>query len=399
MGKAMSHMSQSLVEEAESTSTQKDQVRSSGLPLAVLCPASTVKPRVQIDSGSQPALLGTAVHEIMARACQHELTEVRDLPIDTAALKHRVPVDELTILSHCGLRMWKEVEHDIPRPLEVEIGHTLELSTIRVTGHLDLLAYDEAAERVIIIDWKSGWKDSDYFWQMVGYALLAQHYMRARGLKVRRVTIMVAWLRTGQWEPLSFDPAELLELSAELEERVRDRSIYAPGEHCGYCKRFHECEARSALARRVIGDIADNAFGVDLSQLEPSEAGALWNKMVMVEKTIKVVREAYRDHLRSGATVATREGWELAEVPGTTKSIKAREAWSILIEACGERLADAITVKKGEVEQIVADGAGRGKKKAAKEALIERLESAGAIETKQTRTMREVRIDRKSKRR
>ena len=165
----------------------------SSLPRIVKCPPSAAHVDgeggpTRINKSSQPARLGTALHEAMAFYERHGVAR----NMDEVAAKHEVPEDELIELFAVAKRGWLAVEALFPQPLiEVRMKQQI-LDGVFLVGTADLLDTSDP-DHIQLLDWKTGWKQADYWHQLLAYAYMA---LRLYGNEDSTVTARIAWLRS-----------------------------------------------------------------------------------------------------------------------------------------------------------------------------------------------------------
>lgn len=353
-------------------------LRASAMPLAFRCAGSVRPPKVQIAETSEPAALGTAVHEALRPLAIGLGVQWGSLP--EMAARYDVDADELRMLCAMATKLWKQIEDSFPSA-ETEVG----LHAEGMSGHADVLSVVGHSARGA--DWKSGRKDADYSQQMRAYcSLVLQNYP-----EVDEVTFTLCWLRDGEAETYRMQRAELDAYLDEVHSKVIAwDGVYRPGPHCGHCRRSHECEARSALVRR---DVTAFAERVEVSEaLVPAEMLSLYRRAKMVKDAADRVQSLIRQHIEKNGDLVTPDGClRLVEEP--RRELDPAAAWPVLEQAgfTDEDFVSCMKLSISKVEQRVAQAAGRGNGAGAVRALNEKLESADAIKTKTTKRLEEKR--------
>ena len=353
-------------------------IRCSALPLAMVCPGSARAPEVQIDAVNEAADVGTAVHFALAELIRSNGAELaKGLAAEEALAEacDRFPtvnVEELRPLFWAGVRAWKQISEWMPHPLaEWKIcgGH--------LSGHIDVVA--DAGNRMHVVDWKNGRKDAEYRAQLFGYAWLAMDYDPP---SVDEVTAHAIWLRTGEIESYTVSRVRAEEWYREMVATVINwDGVYRPGDHCVHCPRNHACPAQTALVRRDVAMFSDGPEA-DLQTMPGPAFVQLHRKLKGLSARADEALKAMRAEVeRRGGDVDAGDGTHLflAEENGH-RTVDALKAWPILqARLTDEELAPAIKISLAKVEQAVAGKAGKGKGAAAKRALAEDLEKAGAV--------------------
>lgn len=360
-------------------------LRASGLPMAFLCPGSAHVPEVRIDPRSAPADLGNAAHEALRPVVEGRGVQWEDLP----AIAARWGVDEveLRVLVATGAKLWPlvadrfplaltevELTAEIPGPFDV-LGH--------LSGHLDILA---RVDRTIeIADWKTGRKDADYGEQVRGYMALA--LLDDETALDARATVL--WLREGDAEVYTMTRSGALSWMARLVEEVALwDGTFRPGDHCGRCKRNHECPAARALARRDVGAILGVDVETSIAAMPAADVVTLYKQAAQVEALAKRVRAAVKARVEEDGDLAA-DGARLTIQVEHRAALDIVKAWPVL-EAAGfgdEDFAACVEVSPAKARDVVAKRAGKGKGAAAVRALDEALVQADAVRAEQVRKL------------
>lgn len=365
------------------------ELRCSGLPLAFLCPGSVRPEGLTIDESGAESALGTAAHEGLA-----ELAETGIAPWgDTGDLsrRHRVEERDLRALLALGSRLWRDVGGAAAFPrasAEHELTYRDPDGAFVLTGHVDVLAWLSGLVR--IGDWKTGRRDADFSEQLKGYCVLA---LEAAGdvWGVTEAEAFALWVRDGEVEQYRMKRADV----RGWLERVRARivewdGVYHAGRHCPHCPRAHECPAGLALVRRDVAAMAsgelDASLGDDvLASLAPAELVALLARADLAASVAGRVRGAIRALvMRRGDVVGG--GRRLTLQHEERRELDVLAAFPVLYASAfdDDDLAEIITLSLAAAERIVAKKAGRGKGAAAARALVEALESVGAVSVNET---------------
>lgn len=346
-------------------------IRCSSLPLALTCPASQVPPAIQTEGDDAAARLGSAVHQLLADAI--ESGGLLDWQFALAAARWRVEESDLTPLAWAGWRCWLRLAEQFPDP-SVEVALRAERLGWELTGHADVISATDSDVR--LLDWKSGREDSDYDDQLRGYALLALEQRPA----VDRAYVAVVRLREQQVDGRWYNRAELDAWWQGCVKSLERRDLYRTGSHCGYCRRNRECGAHSAAAAQAIGALLNHD---DPTLDMASAAGVALDRVKLVEKVCETARANIAALVvRMGGRLATSDGRELVMTEQARRVIDPKLGLPILREVLApDQIADCLTISKTKVEAAVGDNAPRGQKGQARQALIDRLDEAGALLT------------------
>jgi hypothetical protein len=146
-------------------------LRCSSLPMGFLCPQSVRRARVDIDTTGEPAGVGSCVHRALSPFVEGMSPGTA---LETAFAEFPlIDRDDVTPLFWAGVKMWEKIRSNYPDP-RTEVGLTATLkdgeTVISLSGHIDTLSVDYAAKRARVLDWKSGFLDSDYHHQGAGHA-------------------------------------------------------------------------------------------------------------------------------------------------------------------------------------------------------------------------------------
>lgn len=356
-------------------------LRASSLPLAFRCAASVRPAELRIDEVHESANVGTAAHEALRSLAETGSLDWEAIP--EIAARHRVDEDEVRMLCALGNTLWQSVSESFGGAL-TEVALSAELDGVTLTGHVDLLAIHGTVARAG--DWKTGRKDSDYSAQMRAYAAL----ILLDNPQLTEVTVTVLWVRDQSIENYTMRREGLRAWLGDLTARVIEwDGVYRPGEHCRHCPRSHECQAANALARRDVAALNDRELVEraenELSQMTAEQILDLHRKVVMVSSYCERVHAAIKEHVAKHGDVVA-DGKRLTIETQERRQLDPLAAWPVL-EAAGfddEDFARCVDLRISRVEKVVAEKAGRGNGAAAVRKVAKELESAEAVERKQT---------------
>lgn len=363
------------------------ELRCSGLPLAFRCPGSVRPEGLEVDESGEASELGTAAHEGLA-----ELVDTGHPPWgETGELARRYGVEErdLRALLALGARLWREVAAAFPKAsTEHELTYRDPAGAFVLRGHADVLAW--AGRLVRVGDWKTGHRDADYAEQLRGYAVLGLE--AGRNFGATDAEAFALWVRDGEVEPYRMRAGEV---PAWL-ERVRRVIVewdgrYHAGPHCPHCPRSHECPAGRALVRRDVAALVDDdelaeRLGDDaLAELGPEGIVELLARADLAASLGGRVRAAIRGYVQRRGDVVGG-GKRLTLQVEERRELDVLGAFPVLYAQgfTDEDLAAVITLSLAAAERVVAKRAGRGKGAAAARALVEALETVGAVKTNVT---------------
>lgn len=354
---------------------------------------------LRIDPFNDAANLGTGAHaaieEFIRTGEDPDLTKIRrlcDIDDDNA--------DDLEMLFSKAKALWlNHIKAMMPDPmLEVPLsvrwsdGETLYV----LTGHIDICSLP-APNHAVLVDWKSGYVKRDYGAQTTGYA-----YLASKRMLVQKVTTITVFLRDGTYSCDTFTDDELASWfnRVVVDQISKNIGRYSPGEHCEHCPAFAGCAGRGAMVRQAVDDLVAGS-GKRLAEIldDPEQRAALgpelsavWDRRGMVKSAIDALEKAVRSSVERHGPIPFGDGRSLAITESERKSIDAQKGWPLLTEAIPDesKLAACLKVVKGEVEECVKADAPRGQKKGVVADLMASLETAGAMTTTITKTLRVV---------
>lgn len=363
------------------------QLRCSALPLAFKCAGSLrAEPgEVLIEIAHEGGALGSAVHAVLAEMVLNQNGEYPD--VRPFALKYGVGADDLGRLVSYGSHAWRAVRDYYPIP-SAEEHLAYETPSFALSGHLDVVAL--GSNWANFLDWKSGYKQPDYYAQLMGYATL----LVATYPSVRTVKASIVWLRDWSQETVLITADDVLAWEDELYVRVVQwDGKYSAGEHCQFCPRFAACPARQALVRSA------------LLEVEPSLAGQAADRAVVMPRIVELYRTGklhlakqildrveaiIRQDIQVNGPLSLGNGRELALVPEPRDMIEPLKAWPILSGYLSqEELAGCVKIGKTAMLDAIGDKAPKGRKAKAKEQVMAELTAAEAVKKETIYKLRE----------
>lgn len=370
-------------------------IHPSQLPTMMDCPQSVRIQGTPVDDDMTAANLGSAVHYALAK-----MARWGDAPGFAGIAKHwGVDADEVEKLYNVGLPWLTRLI------AQGQLGgmHTLVEKTLRreanfpetgrvgIVGTTDLLQLDEAKKRAFVPDWKTGWKDRDYYWQMAGYAALVfWNYAWCD-----EVTAMIGWLREGQMESYTFTRDEHLPMIQERITQALRSNNYVVGKQCLTCQRRHECDARNQVVRSTMKAMTPGEGDVvaELLDMDPEERGDWYNRVDITEQACKTMKQAFRKLVEDGEEVDIGNGMMLTLEPQTRREIIPLPAWDYLCDMFGPEVAGMVKIVNGKLDKAIGDKAkadGVTKKQLTKE-VYNHLEHLKAIERHESMRLTETR--------
>lgn len=350
------------------------------MPLAFECGGSVFAPAVRIDTSTEPARLGSAMHEAL-----RPLAEGGSVPWETLsemAIKYAVDADDLRVVVSGALRLWKLVGETFPGavtevPLSMAITPDATLS-----GHIDILSVTGKVAH--LGDWKSGYRDHNYRDQMMAYGTLVLADDRA----IDSVQMTVLWARVGDVERYSMNRED----ARAWVKLVRDEVLgwngtFRPApSRCDWCPRTFECPAaRAQLQKDVAAVLALPELVSDLTQLPPRAIFDLLHRAKQLATYAERIPAYVKAHVLKHGDVVDGDDEDAPRLfiqDGTKREADVLRTWAVLEDSEGfttPDFAQVLTISLGDVEDIVAKRAGKGMGAAAVRALGEKLIDAEAV--------------------
>lgn len=340
-------------------------LRCSSLPMAMRCPGSVHNDGgVLVDDWNDAAEDGTDIHRLLATHPDG------DAPKELVAELS----EEARILYYTGAKMWREhISAWMPDSV-AEVAFEDD-GSLALTGHIDRLSLRLAEKTAVVLDWKTGRKDSDYKAQGFGYALL----VLAKYPELQSVTVHFAWIRTQELESYTVDRERANAWQQELCDIYEWDGVFHPGDHCTHCRRHATCPALHAMNKQSLALVTGQT--VDLASMPSPEIATLYRRLLPLAKQIESLQEAIKAEGKARGGIDDGAGRVLhyKENKGP-REVDALKAWPALTERLtDEELAPCLKVRIGDVEAAIATKAGKGKGAAAKRDLEEALKAVGAI--------------------
>jgi len=339
---------------------------------------------VSVEEWSDPADVGTRVHNLLQSVVEGQAVDLTGLDSDTK------------FLVSSGITAWRGSSEFVAlrdafpgatceRSLEIDIGG------VTLTGHSDVRS-DVITRSVRILDWKSGRVDYDYSQQMLGYCaleLLANPF-------IERAEAHIVWLREREVEPWAMTREELPDWVNRVDLALESHAtVY--GRHCTFCPRAHECSGRAAVVRRdaqSLLDLTDEELANGLATMTPDRIIELTRQARSVSTAADRVVAAVRMHAaEKGDIVGSDVKLTLAEQ--NRKKVDAKLAWPVLQRhLTDDELAKCLDVRLTAANDAVAAKAPPRGGAAAKREFQSDLEAAGAVTNNPVRVLTEKRIAR-----
>jgi len=218
-------------------------LRASGLPRIARCPGSKIHPQVLIGDDHPLANTGTAVHQVCAEA----IAEGLETPGDLEPYLHAHGLTDFIdfkILCWQALNVWRPI-WDSLRPIAIEESFERELMPgFSITGHPDILCETVDEKYLVVVDFKTGYKRSDYDDQLMAYLWLAWEKFP----EYEMGKTIVIWCRDEETEIQNVSKAGVDGWEGRMRVKLQSDDII-PGEQCAFCPRWHECKQGHEFTR------------------------------------------------------------------------------------------------------------------------------------------------------
>jgi len=367
---------------AINTDKKKPVVRSSSMPLLMVCTNAILNPDglQPVEQENETALLGTLVHALAQGVVD---TGAYDLP----ALKQRLNDEDFeraSMLFHNFLAVWREAQPYMPTP-QTEVGFEVELSHVVLTGHIDTLQLD--ALRAFILDYKTGRMHEDHYHQMAAYATGA--WDKAGRPDNYTVYVTTVYLEDNSVTHYTFTADDLKAWEREVAAQVMQLR-YTAGRKCSHCTLQGGCPAYRAWGQGAVGLFREDA-AVPMAtweQMTPEERGDLVDKMYVVEKAIDRVKLGLRNLVKRDGAVDVGGGKEYVLIEQEEKQVIPDKALPILLKRLGK--SGVVRNTRLPLDAVLtefASKAARGQKTNARKELLAELDKAGAIVRSKTTKM------------
>jgi hypothetical protein len=361
--------------------------RASALPRELACPASHVEPdetlAIPLVDGGEDADLGSAVHEVLALWIANGRMEEK---IHEASQHWGVDSEDVAKLSWTGWRLWQSLERFFPSPTaEVGMGPEHACASVVFTGHIDLVSIDAGVRQLRLLDWKTGYLDTDFTSQLKAYGWLALR----RWPHLESVYACTVRIRAGEIDGNLWSREELDLWAAESAARLANPG-YSPGSHCRYCPRRLGCPAIASYLRQAAWSLlSTEEFGGAWSETgitSPQTMADMLDHIKSLEAVMENVKSAIKDAVAAASgRLETDDGRELVLSRQERRKIAATPASHKILTTIGGMTEDewyqVLTVGKTKTKEIVKSHAPRGSKGTAAKEVIDALSESGQLST------------------
>lgn len=349
------------------------KIRCSSLPMLRQCSQSLCG-ETAIGGERAAATLGTACHAAMRQYLERGVVDIGGI-----ADAHNVDVLALRKPFRQMAWTWREKLADhFPDPM-IEHSMEYEADGVLLTGTADVVSVVDGEVRVC--DFKSGYKESDHWDQLIGYAFLASHEIGDKWMADKAYAV-VLHARSSTVDGRYFDAGTLSDWWNHLVTMAKDKT-YRPGSHCQYCPRAaHDCDHRTALLREGALALAVRDAGqTDWTDLSAEELLDLHGKTKVIADLCDRIRRQVQVEVEArGNNQALADGRYLCSVEKSKRAIDVAAAMPLLRQALGDdKLARILKVSNGDVEEVLKSLTAHGMKGKRVAELWDGLEEAGAV--------------------
>lgn len=344
------------------------KIRCSSLPRFFECASSELESAAPYDPNTEPAELGTAVHKGLG----HFIREGTNPDLTELAGEYDQDLDEVRMLYFNGRKAWKAIKAQLPDPL---VEQRVESRLIH--GTADVIFWN--GEVLIIVDWKSGYVQSNYHNQLAGYAHGA---VATFGMPTsRKVVIVTVWLRQGEVDTAHLDAEDLEKWEARYEAQIAciGRQYSPSDDSCIGCKRQLNCQAREEFIRSAALSLAP--YENDQLAVPRETLGALYPKAKILERALDSYKTALRMTIQIDGPLIVGETKQLELREYTKILLDPRKSWPVM-KAFGllaHEINAVLRLSRDKLMKIVAGKAPPQAKGQAKDDCLAALKEADAV--------------------
>jgi hypothetical protein len=342
------------------------KIRCSALPLITTCAQAAQTPKTKIELGDPDIpSLGRAVH-----ACQARRIRGQRVDLDELAAEFQVSLAELEPAAGAAVNAWASAKSFFPSPMvEEALYYRDDDLALELTGTADVLSIDGSEAR--ILDWKTGWLETDATQQLKGYAFLT---MRRFGVGV--VHASIARPKSGKLFTQVWTAEDLAGWFGWLKEHLQDQAYRPSAGACGHCRRWLECDA----GRELVKQSADTLIDLNGADLSPASMIEVIERARLVEQASKFARDLVKAAvIQAGGTLTAADGSSLEIMVQRPRTITlTAEGEAVLRGVIGDDI-HKLTLGATEVDALVAAKAPSRLKKSNVASTMAALEKAGAL--------------------
>ncbi|OHD23388.1 MAG: hypothetical protein A2Y38_19020 [Spirochaetes bacterium GWB1_59_5] len=291
------------------------------------------------------------------------------------------PIPPLSKEAKAGFDKFTEYLADHPLPTNApQVLVEKQLTNGIDTGHPDLVFRFPDID--ILIDYKFGFKDLDYEWNMRGYAgLLIQNPVRPHHAVPVRAIIM--WIQDGSVQTWEWSVGEIQSWWREELDPRRSKEAtrtFTVGEHCQYCPIYHSCPERIQIGRASAEIVTIGQTILDMRT--PKSILQVWDAATIVEKAAGDLKDYIKGHFAAGGEVEYQGEvleFRLQNGPPAIDTPRAIEVLTTTYGIGAREIVDVAKIPLGEMVGLVTKHSAPGKKKSDEERLRHDLLAAKAI--------------------
>jgi hypothetical protein len=347
------------------------KVRASSADRALACSGSLLEVTYPYNPPSPQASEGTAAHAVLERFVRGTLHDV-EAEVEATAARTGCDLDGLRFLVGEAMRAWHAITNGIDLD-NIEAEATLDGPY--TTGRCDVVLVD--GPRAIVLDWKMGYSDDRHAGQLAAYAsgVRARYGMPTSGV----IETYEVHVRRGRWYRLDVTGDDLDDFEDRIARALRNPAgQWAPStKACKYCPSRMSCEARSEFltyAARLIGEVGSHATRAAVA--------TVYDRAEALRQALREYDSAVTDCLDNGPLVLP-DGRRVQWRETRRSEVVVGKAWSTLREAglSPTEITGRLKLSKTALKTAIAEKAPTGMKGKAGDAVLRKLEEAGAIST------------------
>lgn len=345
------------------------EIRASSADRINACPPSAIPPKVMIDTGSDAADVGTAVHaRLAAMISDPDAAEgLLDLPFEGVV---GVQQDDARRQTYWGWKWWTEQGKLTGETFVERELRCIHESGVVLCGHPDY--YSQDRDTVCIVDFKTGRKE-----ETVGkheYQMLLYSWLVLRELpEAVSVSCPVVLTRERAYELFRWSREEVEQRIASFIKRL-DSQVYSPGEHCQYCPRALECPALGAATSQAL-----TVFGAAQGDITDERIIGAYRALQTFNRLEGQWRTALRARIAAGGPIVA-DGQAIVLREKTKRVLDPERAWPVMeTRLTAAELSASVDIVIGRVETAIKAKAPPRKGAEQVKELWAALDAAGAV--------------------
>jgi len=330
-------------------------LRPSSLPRAFNCPPSLRTPAIFIDETFD----GVAEGNLLDSFARYYV-ESRDI---AEAIK-QAKAENISYLCHNLANLISAFLVGEPKS---QVALSCRVSDdIEIKGTCDIFVKVNESS-AIIIDVKAGFADRDYTRQLQAYAMSAL----SSDANLERVATVVASASSSTISKRIYRRDQIEDYKREIVALVEasKKEKYNIGEHCQYCPRRYECDAKKLVMSDTIATVSGGVANFEK-----------YEQVLLLEKAIDKYKASFREAVESAGSLEVGES--VYSIAKTTKEAIILNPESILVleRKLGHDLARCLKVSQSELKDLIMSKSERGAKKKDYEAFFDEMKTLGHVE-------------------